>query len=388
MHYLDSDRKNVWGCKGSMQNSGPIENIKPKLPSGAQEVFMRFSFANARRAFLLALVLIAVAGTAFGQSLLGSGATFPAPAYTRMFDEYAKATGVKVNYQAIGSSGGLKNIADRVVDFGGSDSFIKDADFSKYPAPVVHIPTVIGAVVVTYNLPGNPVLRLTGPVIADIYLGKITKWNDPAIASLNPSVALPNREIIPVYRSDGSGTTFNFTAYLNAISSEWKTRVGNANSVSWPAGLGAAQNAGVAGAVKQTPGSIGYVELAYAIQNKMPVAAIKNAKGEWIEPKLESISVSAAGAFPPDSRILLVNTDAQKGYPISALTWIIVYREQNYGGRTRDRAEQLVKLLWWMIHEGQNLVTSLDYAPLPAPAVKVAEQIIKSITWDGQPLLK
>ncbi|MCX8013886.1 MAG: phosphate ABC transporter substrate-binding protein PstS, partial [Rectinema sp.] len=239
-----------------------------------------------------------------------------------------------------------------------------------------------------YNLPGNPVLRLTGSVIADIYLGKITKWTDPAITSLNPSLTLPKTAIIPVYRSDGSGTTFNFTAYLSEISAEWKSRVGNANSVNWPAGLGAAQNAGVAGAVKQTPGSIGYIELAYAIQNNMPVAMIQNAKGEWIEPMLESISAAAAGAFPADSRILLVNTDAQKGYPISALTWIVVYKEQNYAGRTRERAEQLVKLLWWMVHEGQSLVTSLDYAPLPPPAVKVAEQIIKSITWEGKPLMK
>lgn len=341
-----------------------------------------------RRGLLMALCLIGAASALNAQTLLGSGATFPAPAYTKMFDEYYKATGIKVNYQAIGSSGGLKNIQDRVVDFGGSDSFVKDTDFAKYPASIMHIPTVIGAVVVTYNLPGNPTLRLTGEVIADIYLGKITKWNDKRIAELNPAVKLPNMAIMPVYRSDGSGTTFNFTAYLSAVSTEWKSKVGNANSVSWPAGQGAAQNAGVAGVVKQTPGSIGYVELAYAHQSNMPAAAIKNSSGVWVDASLASISASAAGAFPPDSRILLVNTNAKEGYPISALTWIIVYREQKYASRTLEQAEHLAKLLWWMIHDGQNFVEALDYAKLPAPAIKAAEAIIKSITYDGQPVLK
>ncbi len=341
-----------------------------------------------RAALLVGLALVGLTGVVGAQTLLGSGATFPAPAYTKMFDEYNKITGVKVNYQAIGSSGGLKNIQDRVVDFGGSDSFVKDADLSKYPAQILHIPTVIGAVVVTYNLPGNPKLRFTGELISKIYLGKITKWNDSAIVGLNPGVKLPNLTIMPVYRSDGSGTTFNFTAYLSAVSSEWKSNVGNANSVSWPTGIGAAQNAGVAGVVKQTPGSIGYVELAYANQNKMPVATIRNASGNWIEPKLESISASAAGAFPADTRILLVNTDATAGYPISALTWIVVYREQKYGNRSLAQAEQLAKLLRWMILDGQKYVEALDYAKLPAPAVKAAETIIKSITYNGVPVLK
>lgn len=341
-----------------------------------------------RKLVLLALFVVGLTSVLGAQSLLGSGASFPAPAYTKMFDEYYKATGVKVNYQSIGSSGGLKNIQDRVVDFGGSDSFIKDADFGKYSAPVVHIPTVIGAVVVTYNLPGDPKLRLTGDVVADIYLGKIAKWNDKAIAELNPNVKLPNLTIMPVYRSDGSGTTFNFTAYLSAVSDEWKSKVGNANSVSWPSGQGAAQNAGVAGVVKQTPGSVGYVELVYTRQNNMPVAAIKNSSGKWVDPTLESISAAAAGAFPADTRLLLVNTDAKDGYPISALTWVIVYREQKYGNRSREQAEHLAKLLWWMIHDGQKYVTALDYATLPPPAVTAAEAIVRSISYDGQPLVK
>lgn len=348
---------------------------------------------NSTRVHALAAAVLAFAAIAAGAaeaqgaaSLLGSGASFPAPIYSKMFDVYAKETGVKVNYQAIGSSGGLKNIMDRVVDFGGSDSFVKDADFPKYPAPIVHIPTVAGAVVVTYNLPGSPKLRLSGDAVAEIFLGKITKWNDAKIASLNPQLKLPNLAIMPVYRSDGSGTTFNFTAYLNAVSAEWKAKVGSANSVSWPSGQGAAQNAGVAGVVARTPGSIGYVELAYANQNKLAVAALRNSSGNWIEPSLESTSAAAAGSMPQDTRILLVDTSAPDGYPICALTWIIVYKDQNYGGRTREQAKALVDLLWWVTHEGQKYANALDYATLSGPAVKAAEAIIKGITYGGASL--
>ena len=319
-------------------------------------------------------------------TILGSGASFPAPIYSKMFDVYAKETGVKVNYQAIGSSGGLKNIMDKVVDFGGSDSFVKDDDLLKYPAPIVHIPTVVGAVVVTYNLPGSPKLRLTGELISDIFLGKVTSWNDEAIASLNPDVKLPKIAIMPVYRSDGSGTTFNFTAYLNAISPEWKAKVGNANSVRWPVGQGAAQNAGVAGVVTRMPGSIGYVELAYANQNRLAVAAIKNSSGTWVQPNLESISAAAAGSFPKDTRIYLVDTTAKDGYPICALTWIIVYKDQQYGNRSQSQAKALVDMLWWITHEGQKYANALDYATLPLPAVSAVEAIIKSINYAGQAL--
>jgi phosphate transport system substrate-binding protein len=346
-----------------------------------------------RSMVLFFAAILSLAGTsAWAQSssitLLGSGATFPAPVYTKMFDVYAQATGVKVNYQAIGSSGGLKNIKDRVVDFGGSDSFVKDGDMASYPGQIVHIPTVVGAVVITYNLPGAPAVRLTGEVIANIYLGKIGKWNDSAIAALNPTVKLPNLAIMPVYRSDGSGTTFNFTAYLSDVSADWKTNVGNANSVSWPAGQGAAQNAGVAGAVKQTPGSIGYVELAYANQNKLAVAEIKNASGKWIEPTLESISAAAAGAIAADTRTLIVNTAAPDGYPISAMTWIIVYRDQKYGNKTQAQAKAMVDLLWWVLHDGQKYANPLDYATLPKATLAAAEKIVRDINYGGSALLK
>lgn len=344
-----------------------------------------------RASIVALLVLATVAGLGAQTSsltLLGSGATFPGPFYSKLFDVYAKETGVKVNYQAIGSSGGLKNIQDRVVDFGGTDSFVKDADFSKYAGALVHIPTCAGAVVMTYNLPGVGGLKLTGKVISDIYLGKIQKWNDAALVALNPQVKLPNMAIMPVYRSDGSGTTFNFTAYLSAVETEWKEKVGNANSVSWPAGQGAAQNAGVAGVVTRSPGAIGYVELAYANQNKLEVASLQNSSGKWIEPKLDSISAAAAGAMPKDSRILIVNSSAPEAYPIAALTWLVVYREQNYGGRTKDQAKALVDLLWWVTHEGQKYAAALDYAPLPAAALKTVEDLVKSVGFDGQALRK
>jgi phosphate transport system substrate-binding protein len=343
------------------------------------------------RMTILAAIMALSASMAFGQSgkqMLGAGATFPAPIYTKMFDVYHNETGVMVNYQAIGSSGGLKNIKDKVVDFGASDAFVNDADLAKFPAKLIHIPTVLGAVVVTYNLPVSTSLKLTGPVISDIYLGKITSWNDKAIGELNPGVTLPNLAIMPVYRSDGSGTTFNFTAYLNAISPEWKKTVGNSTSVSWPTGQGAAQNSGVAGVVKQTPGSIGYVELAYAIQSKLPVAIIKNSSGNWISPTLSTISAAAAGDMPKDTRILLVNTSASEGYPICAMTWLLVYQEQKYDGRSFAQAESLVKLLWWVTHQGQQYANALDYATLPKAAVASVDTILKSIMYDGKPILK
>ena len=343
---------------------------------------------NRIRGLIVLLLVLSVTSVATAQvtSLLGSGATFPAPLYTKMFDVYAQKTGIKVNYQAIGSSGGLKNIQDRVVDFGASDSFVKDSDMAKYPAKIVHIPTTVGAVVIVYNLPGNPALRLTGELVADIYLGKITRWNDPAIKTQNPGVNLPSTPIMPVYRSDGSGTTFNFTAYLSAVSPEWSSQVGNANSVSWPVGQGAAQNSGVAGVVKQTTGSIGYVELAYANQNKLAMATLKNASGNWVQATTASISAAASLNMPKDTRIVLANTSAPQGYPISSLTWLVVYQEQSYAGRTREQAKALVDLLMWIIHDGQQYAEALDYAPLPKSAVADAEAIISSITYGGQKL--
>ena len=330
----------------------------------------------------------AAAGTSSspGGELLGAGASFPFPIYSKMADEYHKASGVKINYQSIGSSGGIKNIKNKVVDFGASDAYLSDEQIAEFDAPIIQFPTVAGSIVVTYNLPGNPTLRLTGPTVADIFLGKITKWNDPAVTADNPGVSLPNQAIVVAHRSDGSGTTFNFTLYLSRVSSEWKQSVGNSTSVSWPVGLGGAQNAGVAGIVKQTPGSIGYVELAYAQQNNLPFATLKNKAGNWIVPSLAATSAAADTAIPADGRIYLDDTDAQQGYPITTLTWLIAYKEQSYAGRSVEQAKRLVDWFTYVTHDGQQHAESLEYAKLPAAAVKVDEEIIGSITYDGKPV--
>ena len=326
------------------------------------------------------------AGTSGGE-LLGAGSSFAYPIYSKMGNEYNKVTGVKLNYQSIGSSGGIKNIKNKVVDFGGSDAFLTDEQMKDFDAPLIQFPTVAGAIVVTYNLPGNPTIKLTGPVVADIFLGKITKWNDPALTALNPGTQLPNQDIVVAHRSDGSGTTFNFTLYLSRVSGNWKSQVGYNTSVNWPSGLGGAQNAGVAGIVKQTPGAIGYVELAYATENNLPFATMQNKAGKWITASLQTTSAAADTTIPADGRIYLDDTNAANGWPISTLTWVIAYKEQNYGGRTLDQAKRVVNFFWWMIHDGQQYAEPLQYSKLPAAAVKADEAIIKSMTFDGKPIL-
>jgi phosphate transport system substrate-binding protein len=324
---------------------------------------------------------------AAAKELLGAGATFPYPLYSKMFDAYNKEKGVKINYQAIGSGGGIRQLINKTVDFGGTDAFMSDEKLKELD-PIVHIPTCLGAVSVTYNLPTSPSLKFSPDVLSDIFLGKIKKWNDPRMQEINSGVKLPDMNIVVVHRSDGSGTTFIFTDYLAKVSSDWKEKVGRGKSVNWPAGLGAKGNPGVAGLVKQLPGSIGYVELIYALQNNMPVGAIKNKKGTFVSPNLESTSLAANVAIPDDTRVSLTDTDAQEGYPIAGFTWIIVFKEQNYNQRTIDKAQENVNLLWWMTHEGQKYGEPLNYAPLPEAAVKKAEVLIKSITFDGKPLLK
>jgi phosphate transport system substrate-binding protein len=242
--------------------------------------------------------------------------------------------------------------------------------------------------VVTYNLPGNPQLKLSRAVLTDVFLGKITKWNDKAIAALNPGVVLPSLPVTIVHRSDGSGTTSIFTDYLAKISPEWKEKVGAGKEVNWPVGLGAKGNPGVAGQVKNVPGSIGYVELIYALENDMPTAMLENKKGNYITPTLESTKISAEVEIPDDTRASLTDTDAEKGYPITGMTWLILYKEQSYDGRTKDEAKALVDLMWWMTHEGQTQCEPLKYAPLPKPTVEKAEKILKSITYGGKLIRK
>ena len=303
--------------------------------------------------FTILLVLFVFCGTGLAKDmeLIGAGATFPYPLYSKLFDVYNKEFGVKVNYQAIGSGGGIRQLINKTVDFGGSDAMMTDKELSEASAPVLHIPTCAGAVVVTYNLSGNPQLRFTPDVIADIFLGKIGKWNDRRISEINPGVKLPDMNITVVHRSDGSGTTSIFSDYLSKVSREWKEKVGAGTSLNWPAGLGGKGNPGVAGLVQQTPGSIGYVELIYVLQNKMPYGMMKNKKGNFVTATLASTSKAADTNLPEDMKVSLTDTDAPEGYPISGFTWILVYKDQNYGDRTEEKAKEVVKLLWWMTHE-------------------------------------
>ncbi|MCM8827865.1 MAG: phosphate ABC transporter substrate-binding protein PstS [Candidatus Omnitrophica bacterium] len=319
--------------------------------------------------------------------LIGAGASFPYALYSKMFDAYQKEKGIKVNYSSIGSGGGIRQLMAKTVDFGGSDAYLTDEQM-KQMEPVLHIPICMGAVVLAYNLSGVNELNLTPELVSDIFLGKIKKWNDPKIQKLNPKAKLPDMNIVTVHRSDGSGTTFIFTDYLSNVSQEWKDKVGCGTAVNWPCGLGSKGNTGVAGLVKQIPSSIGYVELIYALSNKIPFANVQNKSGNFIKPTLASTSASANIKLPDDMRVSITNTDASDGYPISGFTWILVYKEQNYGNRTFEKAKTLVDLLWWMTHQGQKYTEELHYAPLSKEAVKKAENLIKLITYDGKNLIK
>ncbi|MGB9750329.1 MAG: phosphate ABC transporter substrate-binding protein PstS [Caldisericia bacterium] len=349
--------------------------------------------------FLLSLILLGLIFSLFtfygcksGEEkkveLLGAGATFPQPLYNKWFDIYYTKTGskVKVNYQGIGSGGGIQQLMERVVDFGATDAFMSDEELKNALAEIIHIPTALGAVVITYNLPENPKLKFSGELIADIFMGKITKWNDSRIKELNPDINLPDLDITVAHRSDGSGTTYVFSDYLTKVSITWKNEMGTGKSLDWKVGLGGKGNAGVAGIVQQTVGAIGYVELIYSEQNNMQYGLIKNKKGNFIEPNLNSISKAASVAIPKDTRVSIVNTDNPEGYPISSFTWIIVYKEQNYGGRDIDRAKALVKLLKWINSEAQDYNEQLLYAKIPDNVKKINEENINSITFSGKPI--
>lgn len=327
-------------------------------------------------------------GLAKETELIGAGATFPYPLYSKMFDVYYNENRVKVNYQAIGSGGGIRQLINKTVDFGGSDAMMSEKDLTEASVPVLHIPTCAGAVVLTYKLTGDPKIRFTPEIVADIFLGKIKKWNDGRISTINPGLKLPDENITVVHRSDGSGTTFIFSDYLSKVSPEWKEKVGSGTSLNWPVGLGGKGNPGVAGLVQQIPGSIGYVELIYALQNKMPYGTVKNKKGSFVDPSIASTSLAANTELPDDMKVSLTDTDAQDGYPISGFTWILVYKEQNYGDKSEEKAKELVKLLWWMTHGGQKYADPLHYAPLSKKAVEKTEKLIKSVTYNGKPIMK
>ncbi|MGN6618550.1 MAG: phosphate ABC transporter substrate-binding protein PstS [Ilyomonas sp.] len=322
-------------------------------------------------------------------TLLGAGSTFVYPLFSKTFSEYNKITGVKVNYQSIGSGGGILQLINKTVDFGDSDAPLNAEQKSKAKAEILHIPICAGAVVITYNVPGlKDTLNLTPTVLSNIYLGKIKNWNDKKIADINPKVQLPGTSIIIVHRSDGSGTTNIFTSYLSKVKADWKSKVGEGTSINWPVGLGGKGNEGVAGLVKQTPGGIGYVELAYAVQNKMAFAKLQNKAGNFITPTVASTSAAGNIQIPEDGIVSLSDTDAPDGYPISGLTWALIYKEQGYNNRAEDKAKKLVELLWWTIHDGQKYCEVLHYAPLSDSAVAVTEKILRSAIYNGKPVLE
>jgi phosphate transport system substrate-binding protein len=322
------------------------------------------------------------------KALNAAGATFPAPLYQKWFDEYVKLTQVQVNYQAIGSGGGVKGIQDQTIDFGASDAPMTDEQTKAAKGgDVFHIPTALGAIVPTYNIPEVKTrLKFTGQNLAGIFLGDISKWNDPKLVADNPDLAQVDKEIVVVHRSDGSGTTFGWTDYLSTISPDWSSKVGKATSVNWPTGLGGSGNAGVAGEVKQNPYALGYVELIYALQNKMDFGQVKNKNGLWIEPSLDSVTAAAAESLttiPPDLRFSIVDAPGDRSYPISTATWLLAYRTQT----DQPKAVALTRLLWWATHDGQKFNKDLEYAVVPDGLTSKSEEFIRQITVNGKPAL-
>lgn len=322
--------------------------------------------------------------------LTGSGSTFAYPLYSKWGLEYhALHPNVEVNYQANGSGAGIQQFTDHITDFGATDGPMTDAQIAAVQGNVIHLPTALGSVMPTYNINGvTAQLKFTGPVLAGIYLGEITKWNDSRIAALNPGVALPDQDIVVVHRSDGSGTTYIWTDYLSKQSPEWAQKVGHATSVNWPVGLGGPGNPGVTNLVKQTPGAIGYVELIYALQNHIPYGLVRNAAGHYINASLATTTNAAAGAVAhlaanTDFRISITDPAGADAYPIASFTWLLVPKEMT----DMTKARALVEYVWWALHDGQKYCNDLAYAPLPRRVVEIAEQRLLSITVDGRPVL-
>jgi phosphate transport system substrate-binding protein len=322
------------------------------------------------------------------KALTGAGATFPAPLYQKWFDEYARITQVQVNYQAIGSGGGIKGIQDMTVDFGASDAPMTDDQLAAATGgPIFHIPAALGAIVPTYNIPGvSAKLKFTGATLAGIFLGDITKWNDPKLVADNPDLANINQDIVVVHRSDGSGTTFGWTDYLSTVSPDWLSKVGKGTSVNWPVGLGGNGNPGVAGEVQQNPNSIGYVELIYAIQNKLGYGQVKNKAGQWIDASLDGVTAAAAASIqtiPPDLRFSIVDAAGPTSYPISTATWLLAYKNMT----DQPKAAALTRLLWWATHDGQKFNNDLAYATVPTALTARSEDFIRQINVGGTPAL-
>ena len=339
-----------------------------------------------RRWFLTSVLAAVVVGglvTARAALLInGAGATFPYPIYSKWFDEFRKKTGIEINYQSIGSGGGIRQVLEGTVDFGATDGPMTDEQLGQAKTPILHLPTVLGAVVATYNVPGVEKLKLTPEALAGIFLGKVQMWNDPPIAKENPGVKLPADAIVPVHRSDGSGTSFVFTDYLSKVSPEWEKTVGRGTSVNWPVGIGGKGNEGVTGLVKQTPNSLGYVELVYALQNKLPYAEVRNRAGRYITPTLESVTAaasSAAAKMPEDFRVSITDPASADAYPISSFTWLLIPTRIP----DKDKGTAIKSFLSWMLTDGQSMAAPLNYAPLPPQVVEMGKKALDRITVGG-----
>ncbi|HEY2084332.1 MAG TPA: phosphate ABC transporter substrate-binding protein PstS [Verrucomicrobiae bacterium] len=320
-----------------------------------------------------------VVTVAQAQLINGAGSSFDNPAFMMWKEAYSKKVpGVQINYQSVGSGAGIKQLVSQTVNFGASDAPMTDEAMKSAPGKIIHVPVVAGAVAITYNLPGSPKLKFDDATLAGIYLGEITKWNDAKIAALNPDAKLPDTSIIVVHRSDGSGTTFIFTDYLSVVSPDWKSKVGKSTSVNWPTGVGGKGSEGVSGQVKQLPGAIGYVELAYAEQNKLPVAELKNAAGKFVAPSPESVSKAMSTAtIPDDFRFSMVNAPGDESYPISGASWVLLYQKQ--ADATKGKA--LVDFLKWCVTEGQKESPQLDYAPLPESVQQREMKLLDTVTY-------
>ena len=314
---------------------------------------------------IAAALVVCAASSAGAQKINGAGASFPYPIYSKWFSEYSQQhPGVQINYQSIGSGGGIRQVTTGTVDFGASDMPMSNDQLSSSKIKLVHVPTVLGAVVPVYNIPGvSTELRFSPDVLADIYLGKISNWNDGRIAKDNPGVKLPNQDIFVVHRSDGSGTTFIFTDYLSKVSPEWKSSVGANSAVAWPKGIGGKQNEGVAGLVRQMPGSIGYVELIYALQNKIPFGYVRNHAGTWVKASIEGVTEAAASVktMPDDFRVSITDAPGKNAYPIASFTWLLIPIHAN----DASKGKVIKDFLDWMLSQGEGQVATLDYAPLP-----------------------
>lgn len=324
-----------------------------------------------------------------GLSITAAGATFPMPFYNLAFKKYGELSGVSLTYGGIGSGGGIRSLTDKVVDFGATDAYLSDKDNSAMPSEIVHIPTCMGAVVVAYNLPGIENLKMTPELLENIFLGTITKWNDPGIKAVNTDIKLPDMDITVVYRSDGSGTTFIFSDYMSKISKLWEEKVGTGKSLNWPVGIGAKGNPGVAGTISQSTGSIGYIGSEYAFAQKIQYAILMNSSGKFINPNTKTVSSAAKGEVPADTRIMLTNSSDPDAYPISGFTWIILYKEQAYNGRSFAQAEAMVNFLRWLVStDAQAIAESVNYAPLPSEVSSLAKKILHTVTFDGKKILK